>query len=111
MDKIEVQLPAVVNNVVITKNMIDSIDTLQTGGSFTWPYEKREHDEVVLNDHLDHCKTVMMYIVGIISDQQQHDNTKEINLLCRLYWLHDTLEEFKTPPELFVKSTTKKRRE
>ncbi len=103
MQKIEITLPAVVNNVVITEDIIKTIDSLQTGGCWWQKYEEKEHDEMLLNEKIADCKNLLVYMVGVIQrGDSSTENREENNMLGRVYWLLDLLEEFRTPPELFV---------
>lgn len=103
MKKISLQLPAVINNVPVTADMLRTIDLLQTGGSPQREYEKKSFDDSVLRDKLNDCKELLVYFAGVISNgDSATGNEKEFELLSRIYWLYDLLEEFKTPPELFL---------
>lgn len=102
MNKIEIQLPAVVNNVVITERILSTIDGFQTGGYSWLPHAEKKFDDAELAEKLADCKQLMHYFVGIIQRGTSEDeNATENDLIGRVYWLHSLFEEFKTPPELF----------
>ena len=84
--------------------MLYAIDMMQTGGCIDWPFEKRELNEDMLNEKLDDCKSIILYFVGEIANGSKEDSTRvEMDMISRLYWLHNIFENFKTPPELFEK--------
>jgi hypothetical protein len=104
MQKIEITLPAVVNNVVITEDLLKTIDSIQTGGCYWQQYEDKVHNETILNEKIADCKHLLVYMVGVIQrGESSTENREENNMLGRVYWLLDLLEEFRTPPELFIK--------
>lgn len=104
MDKITIQLPAIVNNVPVTNDLLVAIDMLQTGGDIHTDYCKKEYNPIALTEKLDDCKELIVYFAGIITrGDSTTDNREELDFISRLYWLHDLLKNFKTPSELFLK--------
>ena len=96
METAKIEKPIVVNGAVLTGEVLDAINYLQTGG--TWGRTPEEITNEGYKDHEQQLREVTDYLVEKIAlSAKDEDCSREINLLGSVYFVKDTLQRLRAP--------------
>ena len=101
MNKITIETPCIINGVLLTENILSAIDLLQFGGSYGCEIEEKTTQGAYLPEKLADCKDIAFYMNELdLLKYSPTDGVKEREMLTKLFWLHDLLENFAIPPDV-----------
>ena len=99
MTELQIELPIKLNNVFITRGVVNQLDLLQTNCSKDC--DKPNIDNGGITDYIAFLNELSEYFMSIIAYAAlTEDMSKENKLLIELYWLKNVFSDFKIPDEL-----------
>lgn len=99
IQKLEIDTPVIINNLIITPKLLEELDWLQTGGSVHLGDARYNNDGIILRKQ--YVSKTIIYVLGQMA-RNLHDEPgkEETEILLGLQWLYHTLESMEVPEEL-----------
>ena len=99
MSEVSIELPVRVNRVYITKEIINTLDFVQAGGTSGWNTPNYDNSGVL--ELQGHINDVAKYILEKTCDERlTEDHLKELDLLIKLHWVSKVIEALAAPNDI-----------
>ena len=101
--KLELEMPVMLNKIILTKKLMSQLNMLQTGGGVHLDKPEYSNDDIVSGQ--TYLTDTILYIIEQLASRGiDEPRGKEDDLLVGLQWLHDILNDFKVPDELILQT-------
>ena len=98
LPKLELEMPVMLNKIILTEKLMYQLNLLQTGGGAHCKEPEYNNDDVI--SAKEFLTKTMLYLIQQIADKGPSETRiEEDELIIGLRWLYDVIGDFEVPKE------------
>ena len=99
ISKLELEMPVMLNKIILTEKIMFQLDLLQMGGGTHLTKPEYNNDDIVTAK--EYLTKTILYLIEQIADKGPGEQRKEEDeLIFALRWLYSVFEDFEVPKHL-----------